>query len=222
MGTSYAAIFNFALPQGPTGADGYIGRDGSSGPTGPTGYNVANSLTAPSGTHSPGDMWWKTDDGRLKIYYTDPSGDSWWVDAGGGAGGYPVDAYFYSITVTGTTDIQQVTETLNTKTGASGIVTHDYSTGAVFFHTSIAANFTCYLTNVPTTANKALAVTLILSQGGTGYIPNALYINGVSQTIRWVSNTTPTPSTSKIDVVTFSMFYTSSTWYVLGQLTQYA
>jgi hypothetical protein len=52
------------------------------------GSSVTISLTAPA-SPSAGDLWWKTDEGQLKIYYTDAD-SSQWVDAmnfGGGAGG---------------------------------------------------------------------------------------------------------------------------------------
>ena len=123
---------------------------------------------------------------------------------------------------TGLTTLQQITEKLNPLTGATGTVTHDCSTGAIFYHSGIAANFTANLTNIPTTDNRTIAVSLILNQGGTGYYPNALQIDSVSQTIRWIGNSTPTPSINAIDVVTFSLIRTGATWYVLGQLAAFA
>lgn len=125
------------------------------------------------------------------------------------------------LTVGGLTEVQQITEILNTKTSATGTVTHDYSTGAIWYHSSISSNFTLNLTNVPTTNDRAITVTLVLNQGGTGYYPNALQIDGAAQTIRWVNNSTPTPSTNKIDAVAFTLIRTGSTWYTLGQLTAY-
>ena len=41
--------------------------------------NVTTSDTAPSNPND-GDLWWKSDEGRLKIFYTDPNGNQW-VDA---------------------------------------------------------------------------------------------------------------------------------------------
>lgn len=130
-------------------------------------------------------------------------------------------------TMSGTTtvqsflDIQQVVEIMNTKTGATGTVTHDFSTGAIWYHSAIAANFTANFTNVPVVANRAIGVTLILNQGGTGYYPNALQINGGAVTIKWQAAVNPTPSSNKFDAVTFSLVYTGSTWYCLGQLVSY-
>ena len=41
---------------------------------------VSISATAP-GSPTAGDMWWSSIEGRLKIYYTDETPDSYWVDA---------------------------------------------------------------------------------------------------------------------------------------------
>ena len=48
-------------------------------PTG-GGANVTISDTIPAGTPTAGDLWWESDTGRLKVYYTDTD-SSQWVDA---------------------------------------------------------------------------------------------------------------------------------------------
>ena len=49
-------------------------------PTGGSGgANVTISDTIPAGTPTAGDLWWESDTGRLKIYYTDTD-SSQWVD----------------------------------------------------------------------------------------------------------------------------------------------
>ena len=45
-----------------------------------SGANVTISDTIPAGTPSAGDLWWESDSGRLKVYYTDVD-SSQWVDA---------------------------------------------------------------------------------------------------------------------------------------------
>jgi len=128
---------------------------------------------------------------------------------------------FTTLAANNTTTLQQITEILNTKTGATGVVAHDYSTGDIFYHSSISANFTVNLTNVPTTNDRTIVVTLILNQGAAGYYPSAVQIGGVAQTLRWANNVTPTPSANKIDVAVFTLIRTGSTWYVLGNYTTY-
>ena len=121
------------------------------------------------------------------------------------------------VTVTGATTLQQTTEVLNTKTGATGTVEHDYATGAIWYHTSIAANFVANFTNVPTTNNRTINVVLILVQGSTARLPIDLSINGATQTINWL--TVPTGSPNKIDLVSFTLIRTGSAWTVLGSLS---
>ena len=112
-----------------------------------------------------------------------------------------------------------VHEKFQTKVDATGTITHDCSAGHIFYHTSPDANWTANFTNLNLNSTYATAVTLVIVQGGTGYYPNALEIGGVSQTINWQGNATPTPSTNRVDVVTFSILNNSGTYTVLGQLT---
>lgn len=113
---------------------------------------------------------------------------------------------------TSTVTLQTVTEVLNTKTGATGTVAHDYSTGSTWYHSSIAANFTANITNVPTTDNRSLVVNLILVQGATAYIPSALQVDGSALTIKWVNGVTPTGNPNKVDIATFTLIRTGAAW----------
>jgi len=144
------------------------------------------------------------------------------VNFAGAATAVNIGASSGTTTINNALSIKQVQETLNTKTGATGVVTHDWATGAVFYHSSMSANFTVNFTNLPTIADKAYGVTLVLNQGGTGYYPSAVQVNGGAATLRWANNTAPTASTNKVDMVSFTLVYTGSTWYVLGQFTNFA
>jgi hypothetical protein len=129
---------------------------------------------------------------------------------------------FTNLTASGLTSLAEITEVLNTKTAATGVVTHDFSTGAIWYHSSISANFTVNLTNVPTTNDRIITVSLLLNQGATGRLPSAFQIDGVAQTIRWQNNVIPTPNINIIEIATFSLIRTGSTWFVLGQLAPFA
>jgi hypothetical protein len=120
---------------------------------------------------------------------------------------------------TGTITLQQSTEVLNTKTGATGTVTHDFSTGTIWYHTSMAADFVVNFTNVPTTNNRTISAALVLVQGATARLPIDLSVAGVAQTIKWL--TTPTGSPNKVDLVSFTLIRTGSAWTVLGSLSTY-
>lgn len=126
-----------------------------------------------------------------------------------------------NLTTTGLATYQQTTDVVLTKTGATGVVAHDLLTGAIFYHSSIAGNFTVNLTNVPTTNNRTLVVVLVLEQGSTPYIPSALQIAGSAQTINWAGATVPLGNASKKDVVSFTLLRVGSAWTVLGSLGTY-
>ena len=123
--------------------------------------------------------------------------------------------------ISGLTSLTYTSEKLNTKTSATGTVTHNLSTGSVFYHSSISSNFTANFTNVPTTNDRAIGVTLVLAQGVTPYMSTALQIDGSAQTIKWVNNSTPTGTASKVDIVGFSLIRTGSAWTVLAQYSTY-
>ena len=125
------------------------------------------------------------------------------------------------LVISGLTTLTYTSEKLNTKTSATGTVTHDLSTGSIFYHSSISSNFTANITNVPTTNDRAIGVTLVLAQGVTAYMSTALQIAGSAQTINWVNNSIPAGTASKVDIVGFSLIRTGSAWTVLGQYSTY-
>jgi hypothetical protein len=128
---------------------------------------------------------------------------------------------FTSPTITGTTELKQSIEVLNNKAAAAGIVVHDFSTGAIWEHTNINANFTANFTNVPTTSNRTIVVTLILNQGSTAYLPIVVQINDSAQTINWANGEDPTGNEDKLDIVSFSLIRSGSTWKVIGSLSSF-
>jgi hypothetical protein len=64
-------------------------------------------------------------------------------------------------------------------------------------------------------------VTLIVTQGATAYIPNAVQIDGAAQTINWSGGVAPTPAANKRDVFTFALIRSSSAWTVLGNYSSF-
>jgi hypothetical protein len=128
---------------------------------------------------------------------------------------------YNNATFTGTTTLQQTQEVVQVLTNSSGTVTHDFSLGQIWQHTTPSGNFTANFTNVPTTGNRSSAVTLILNQGANPYIANAVQIDSVSQTIKWAGGIQPAGSGNKTDVLTFIMTYINGTWTVFGQMSSY-
>jgi len=113
-----------------------------------------------------------------------------------------------------------VYEKFSSLADATGTVTHNCSNGHIFYHTSPDANWTANFLNLNLSSGYATSVTLVIEQGATGYYPSAVRINYMVHNIKWQGNSTPTPSTNRTDVVTFSIICTATdTYTVLGQLT---
>ena len=125
------------------------------------------------------------------------------------------------VSVDGFLQTQGVTEEIDAKTGATGTVVHDLDVATVFYHTTPAANFTANFTNTPTTDDRAISIAITIVQGATAYIPNAVEIDGTAQTINWSGGVTPVGNPNNVDVITFTLFRTSSAWTVIGALSTY-
>ena len=117
--------------------------------------------------------------------------------------------------------ISGVEESFSVIENATGTVTHDCDNGHIFYHKTPSADWTVNLTNLGLTNHYATAVTIIIQQGATAYIPSALQINGTSTGIRWASDTTPTGNADSTDQVTFSIMTDGTTTFALGQLSTY-
>lgn len=122
---------------------------------------------------------------------------------------------------TGLVTLQQSTEVLNAETDLVGTVIHDFSTGAIWYHSNILADFTANFINIPTTDSRSIVCTLILAQGEVAYIPNVVQIDDDAQTINWLGGTLPAGNANKVDVVSFTLIRINDTWTVLGSLTTY-
>jgi hypothetical protein len=137
------------------------------------------------------------------------------------ASGLTWDSINHILSVSGTAVLQQSTEVLNVKTGATGIVTHDFDTGAIWFHTGVLAGFTANFTNIPTVNNRATVVTIMVLQGSTAYLPAAIQINGSAQSVNWLGGVLPTGTANKIDLVSYTIMRINNAWNVIGSLSNY-
>ena len=124
-----------------------------------------------------------------------------------------------NVAVTGRFDVSEIRETITDSTVTSNVLTLDYTAGCVrYVTTSLSQNFTVNLTNAPTDNNFTITLSIIVPQGVVGYYPNALQVAGSAQTIKWAGGTAPTPTSSsgKIDVFSFTCVRRSGTWTVLA------
>jgi hypothetical protein len=124
-----------------------------------------------------------------------------------------------SASVSGRFDGTSIREVVLDASVSASVVTADYSTGDIFYvGTAPSSNFTVNLTNAPTDNGKAITVVIFVTQGATGYIPNAVQVAGAGQTIKWANSAAPVPTSSagKIDIFSFTFIRRSSAWTVFG------
>jgi len=112
-----------------------------------------------------------------------------------------------------------MSEPVTDYTVSASVVTFNLTNGNVgYLSASASSNYTLNVTNPSTTDGRSTTVTLFALQGATGYIPSAVQVSGSAQTIKWAGGTAPTPTSTsgKIDVFSFSLIRRSSAWTVLG------
>jgi hypothetical protein len=131
-----------------------------------------------------------------------------------------IQGYYADVSVASTLAVQQVQSKANASSGPSGTVNYDWSTGDVFYISSMSVDWTANITNLPTIANKTYGVVFILVQGATPYIINGFEIGGTAQTVLIPGAFTPTANNTEI--VSFTLYYSGSVWTVLAQHTSFA
>jgi hypothetical protein len=131
------------------------------------------------------------------------------------------NAIFTSELTVGSMETAGFAEITNSKTSATGVVVHDFTQGTVWYHTLPSSNFTPNITNLSTTNNRVISITILVSQGAIPYYPSAIQLNSVGQTIKWQDNVTPTATANKLEAYGFSFIRVSNTWTVTGSLVKF-
>jgi hypothetical protein len=133
-------------------------------------------------------------------------------------------ASFTELTVTGPTNIQQVIEVLTTATSSPGLSPStfnlNFDNGSIFYIEPEGDNFVANYLNVPTTDNRIISTTIIISQTASAYIPDVVAINGDIIPISWANGLLPSGNANQTDIVGFSFMRIGATWSkVFGQLS---
>jgi hypothetical protein len=128
-----------------------------------------------------------------------------------------------SATFTGTVTMQQSVEKFVTASVVAGAVALNFTQAAIFVVTPDISNFTADFSNIPGTAGRTISTTLIITQGATPYIPNAVKINGGgSVTPKWQGGSAPSGVANRVNIVSFTFVCTATnTWTVIGSLVDY-
>jgi cytoskeletal protein CcmA (bactofilin family) len=123
------------------------------------------------------------------------------------------------VTILGGLRMQELVEDVVDAALTSNVATLNYNDGSVFWITTTPSGaMTWNITNAPTTNARTFTVTGFVTQGGTGYIPSTLNVNGTGVTIRWFGAQSPTPTSTsgRIDVFNFTLVRRGDAWTALG------
>jgi hypothetical protein len=125
--------------------------------------------------------------------------------------------------LTGHTIFSETSEVVNSTPGATATsVVYDFTTGSIWYHATASTNYSANFINIPTTNNRAITATIIISQGATGYSPTSVRIDGFTQSVRWSSGTYSV-STNKVDVVGFTFLRSGNAWaQIFGQISSFS
>ena len=132
-------------------------------------------------------------------------------------------AYAQANTANNLTESNNVFKTsysvVTTKDAYSATINYNLNDGRVFYQSNLSGNITANFVGVKNTGSVTTKAEVIIEQGGTPYIINAVQTDGTSRTIKWKNNTVPSGNASAVDVMTFTIIKdANSAWTVLGSL----
>jgi hypothetical protein len=121
--------------------------------------------------------------------------------------------------------IQRLGVILSTAT-ATGLSPSTYNLnfddGSIFYIEPEGDDFVANYLNVPTTDNRIISTTIIITQTASAYIPDTVIINGDFIPISWSNGSLPTGNANQTDIVGFSFMRIGATWSkVFGQLSTF-
>jgi hypothetical protein len=169
-----------------------------------------------------------TESVKITVDAADSSARVWTFDPTGGLTFPDATTQTTAFTANPTVNLLKIDdgvhEALTIRAGDGGgfISDFDCSTGYISYCTSVSGNWTANFTNLNLAEGYATVLTVVIEQTGTPGYPTAVQIEGSAKTLIWQGNTPPTPTSTGIDVVTFSILRTGisgNEYVVLGQMT---
>jgi len=123
--------------------------------------------------------------------------------------------------IAGRTNLATVVERLTTSNGGTGVVSFDVGTAGIFYVNGPAGDITANFVNVPTTNNRVITPTVILSQSAVARTIAVVQIEGTASSVAWANSVPPTGIANKQDAYGFSLMRSGSAWKVFGQMSSY-
>jgi hypothetical protein len=129
-------------------------------------------------------------------------------------------SFIGDVDITGRLKISEISERIqDVVVTPSNLCYANFTISALFYLSNApTANFSLNVDNVPLTNLESHTVSLIIPQGSIGYGVSLFQINGITQTIKWISGVAPVPTSvaGKLDIYNFTMIRRSNSWIVIG------
>jgi hypothetical protein len=110
-------------------------------------------------------------------------------------------------------------DVVTTKDAYSATIAYNLNDGPVFYQTNLGGNITANFVGVKSGASFVTDATVVIEQGATPYIINAVQTDGTARTIKWKNNTVPSGNANAVDSMTFTIIKdANSVFTVLGSL----
>lgn len=108
---------------------------------------------------------------------------------------------------------------VTTKDAYSATINYNLNDGRVFYQSNLSGNITANFVGVKGGGSAVTKAEVVIEQGGTPYIINAVQTDGTSRTIKWKNNTVPSGNSGGVDVMIFTILKdANSVFTVLASL----
>ena len=115
-----------------------------------------------------------------------------------------------------------IIESFLTSSGLVSTVTLSALVSHNLYLSSATNNKTLNVTNLSLSSAQGTNITAIWNQGSTPYMITALNVNGSSTTINWQGGSTPSGTANGVDIISFTIYYTGSSYIVTGQSVSFS
>lgn len=118
--------------------------------------------------------------------------------------------------------LQQTQKVINSSTSSNSIV-YDFNLGSIWYHNDLVSDYDAIFINIPTTNNRAITTSIIISQGLTASMINSpISINSITYSVKWGNGTSPVGNINQTDVIGLTFItYNNVISQVLGQSSTY-
>jgi len=115
-----------------------------------------------------------------------------------------------------------IIESFLTSSGAASTINLSALVSHSLFLSGASNNKTLNVTNLSLSSAQGTNITAIWNQGSTPYMITVLNVNGTSTTINWQGGSTPSGTANGVDIISFTIYYTGSSYVVTGQSVSFS